>query len=266
MTNLNINNTTNNINRLAEVAKTLFEAGIPSCVWEDFGDTDETTGFTDERPNYHWSATKEEAEASLGRQMSPEEVTLLSLGRYFGPTPVLSDALSQEVMAFVWPDGNLGGDGLDWMELAEDLYNYVEVKTAGMATVVEKAKAMAFAMLNTEGVDPYWGPFHAINNYGRLLVRVGKVDEAVHFVRTLRDELQNQTLGLAQKMQSPSWGHLKSIFERKILLRDEMVTTLIHKGTLPIGRLSDAASACLRADELYEAFIREGGIIEHLQN
>jgi hypothetical protein len=198
--------------------------------------------------------------------MSPEEVTLLSLSRYFGPTPVLSDVMAQEVMAFVWPDGNLGGDGLDWMELAEDLDKFVEVKAATMTTTEVVAKAMAFAMLNTEVVDPYWGPFHALNNHGRLLARVGKVVEAVHFARTLRDELQHQTLCLAQRIQSPAWGHLKSIFEKKVLLRDEMVTTLIHRGTLPIGQLSDAASACLQADELYESFIRERGIIEHLQD
>ena len=269
MTNLNINSTLNNndtINKLAEIAKTLFETGIPSCVWEDFGEADEITGFVDEHPNYQWSATKEEAEVKLGRKMSPDEVTLLSLGRYFGPTPSLSDSLAQEVMAFVWPDGNLGGDGLDWMELATDLDKFVEMKEATIVTTEVVAKDMAFAMLNTKGYDPYWGPYHALNNHGRLLVRVGKVSEAVHFVRTLRDELQNQTLCLAQKMQSPAWGHLKSIFQKKVLFRDEAVTTLIYKGTLPVGKLSEAVSACLRADELYEDFIREGGIIEHLQD
>jgi len=269
MTTLNntvINNTINNINKLSEIAKNLFETGIPSCVWEDFGEVDEITGFIVAQPNYHWSSTKEEAEVALGRQMSPEEVTLLSLGRYFGPTPSLSYEMAKEVMSFIWPNGNVGGDGLDWMELAEDLDKFMEVKVATIATTTAVAKAMASAMLNTEGVDPYWGPFHALNNHGRLLVRVGKVAEAIHFARTLRDELQSQTLCLAQKIQSPAWGRLKSIFEKKVLLRDEAVTSLIHRGTLPIGRLSNAAEVCLRADELYESFIREGGVMEHLQD
>jgi hypothetical protein len=71
----------------------------------------------------HWSGTKEEMERELGRPLSGDEITLLSLSRGFGPTPSLGDEETRELINLLWPKGNPHGLRFEWELLAQKLLN-----------------------------------------------------------------------------------------------------------------------------------------------
>jgi hypothetical protein len=67
----------------------------------------------------HWSGTKDDMERSIGRKLDPIEVTILSLSRRYGPTPLLNNEESAELLSTIWPEGNNTGNWLGWSELLE---------------------------------------------------------------------------------------------------------------------------------------------------
>ena len=69
----------------------------------------------------HWSGTKSHIEEVLGRKLDSSELTCLSLSRYFGPTPLLTEEESKKVMKRLWPNGNPSGLYIEWSDLAEKL-------------------------------------------------------------------------------------------------------------------------------------------------
>ena len=69
----------------------------------------------------HWSGTKEDMEVCLGRGLYDEEVTLLSLSRCFGPSPVLSDEEWKVLLEWLWPDGNRFGLRKEWRDILTEL-------------------------------------------------------------------------------------------------------------------------------------------------
>ena len=100
---------------LAEVAGRLVEFDAPTGCWSDDGQTYEG----------HWSGTKEAMEEHLHRQLSAEEVTLLSLSRDFGPCPSLEEEGRTPLHTFLWPDGNSSGQWIDWALLAQRIEEYL---------------------------------------------------------------------------------------------------------------------------------------------
>lgn len=71
--------------------------------------------------NNHWSGTLAAMREHLGRQLTDEEITCLSLSRAFGPTPCVSDDDTQSLWGVLWPEGNPRGLRYDWGELAHRL-------------------------------------------------------------------------------------------------------------------------------------------------
>ena len=254
--------------KLASVSKTLFENDIPSFVWEDDGEPNEYTGHINHKPNWHWTATKQEAECLLERKMTSEEVTLLSIGRGFGPMPAIEDypELEKELLAYLWPEGDTFGDGLDWEQLAEELEFYCRVVNATKRDVDNKVCSVVHSILNDNNGSSSWEPTLALNNFARRYQRAGKLDLAVHFAKELPKELEKQLLELAQKRQSPAWGHLKRIFNDDTINRREEIFKLYKTGTLPVGALYSGANAVVEAQVNYQNYIREQGVIEHLQD
>lgn len=98
--------------KLSEVAMELAENNVPASCWDDEEGKTQTG---------HWSGTKADAETALGRPLTSEEVTLLSLGREFGPTPALEDEVAKRLMKALWPEGNNRGSWYNWAILAQRL-------------------------------------------------------------------------------------------------------------------------------------------------
>lgn len=107
---------------LARVARQFAENGVPDCAWDDG------------RENNSWSATKEEMEIFLGRDLTDEEITVLSLSRGFGPTQWLSD---KTLVTKLWPEGNPKGVRYEWALLAEALITFYD--GSGNAVIVYPA-------------------------------------------------------------------------------------------------------------------------------
>jgi len=100
-------------NDLVQCCERLQAENIPADCWDDDG---QITG--------HWSGTLDEMQAAIGRSLTDVEVTCLSLGRCFGPTPVVADPT--ELWAWIWPDGNGRGSYYEWGNLAERLRSFAE--------------------------------------------------------------------------------------------------------------------------------------------
>jgi len=95
---------------LAETARELSTAGAPSVV-----------GIVGVENDYV-SATQDALVKFLGGLLNFEEMTVLSLARGFGPVPAFSTkAELMGVGAKLWPDKNVKGLRLSWVELAEKL-------------------------------------------------------------------------------------------------------------------------------------------------
>ena len=80
----------------------------------------------DENPfveNNHWSGTLAQMKQEL-RQITPEEIGCLSLSRCYGPVPSVNGELAQELMTYLWPDGNNCGLRMEWADLAERLKSF----------------------------------------------------------------------------------------------------------------------------------------------
>lgn len=105
------------IKNLIRTLDSLINNEVPSDCMSDDGT--QVTG--------HWSGTKEDMEIALGRALSKEEVTCLSLSRCFGPTPSLTSEEAKDLFSRVWPEGNASGSWLTWEELAEVLTPKVEI-------------------------------------------------------------------------------------------------------------------------------------------
>jgi hypothetical protein len=106
------------IERLANVCDTLARNNIPAAVG------------VEPNVNAHWSGTKSYMERTLDRALTQEEITVLSLGRDYGPTPALNQyttpALNQqytdELIRALWPEGNRNrGLYYEWSDLANAL-------------------------------------------------------------------------------------------------------------------------------------------------
>ena len=95
----------------------LAAAGAPCCAMSDDGVQE--VG--------HWSATKSLMEEKLGRALLPQEITALSLGRYFGPTPLLlpDEAIAMNDSLFL--HGNsYGGWYQSWDDLGSAIASFVK--------------------------------------------------------------------------------------------------------------------------------------------
>ena len=70
---------------------------------------------------FHWSGTKASIEAFLWRDMTDDEITILSLSRAYGPTPSLTDDEVVSIMDKLFPKGNPYGIVYEWEELLNEL-------------------------------------------------------------------------------------------------------------------------------------------------
>jgi len=95
------------IERLAVVCDTLARNNIPAAIYN--------------RQNAHWSGTKSYMEEILDRALTQEEITVLSLGREYGPTPALNQQYADKLMRALWPEGNHRGLYYEWADLANAL-------------------------------------------------------------------------------------------------------------------------------------------------
>ena len=93
--------------RLVAVARRLANEGVPSAAADGHN---------------NWSATKEAMESFLGRPLTNEEITLLSVSRAFGPTPLLEAEWG--TIQRLWPNGNGQGLRYDWKQLTEELITF----------------------------------------------------------------------------------------------------------------------------------------------
>ena len=86
----------------------------------------------DGNENNHWSGTWEEFKDYFGSRGLPESremcLTLLSLSRCYGPTPLLGDSEAKDVMEYLWPKGNPCGLRLEWGALNAKLVEYINQK------------------------------------------------------------------------------------------------------------------------------------------
>ena len=138
------------LSSLVSVARRLVETGIP------------TTGPCEDS---HWSETKEEMELYLLRDLNDEEITLLSLSRAFGPTPLLTETMAAETIRRLWPNGNPEGLRYDWDQLVEELIAFrdgndkpVFVHASGLKGVyiVELREEPGHGYLAEEDGDQAW--------------------------------------------------------------------------------------------------------------
>jgi len=72
-----------------------------------------------EKNSGHWSTVAACLREHFGRELTPEEVTLLSLSRDFGPTPCLDTESRQSLFNVLWPQGNPPGAYHTWEEMKE---------------------------------------------------------------------------------------------------------------------------------------------------
>lgn len=92
--------------QLASVARRFVVNGVPVA---------STDGNND------WTATKISMETYLRRPLRDEEITLLSISRGFGPTPLLQE---WNVIRRLWPNKNVQGSRYDWDQLVEELFRF----------------------------------------------------------------------------------------------------------------------------------------------
>ncbi len=93
--------------QLADCCDALEEANVSESYWGDDGGE-----------SNHWSATMGAMKEDLGRGLTDEEITVLSLSRCYGPTPSLQD---HALMGQLWPSGNPKGQRMGWATLAARL-------------------------------------------------------------------------------------------------------------------------------------------------
>lgn len=108
------------LHALARAAQNLADLGIAECAYE--GDLCIETN--------HWSATLDVVKEQLGRRLTDEELTVLSLSRSFGPTPFLTDAETVAITAALWPEGNGAGNRYSWCDLSAVLDVHAGLETA----------------------------------------------------------------------------------------------------------------------------------------
>jgi hypothetical protein len=72
----------------------------------------------------HWTGTMLDMRSALGRDLTDCEITVLSLGRCYGPTPLLSPAEKESLIKSIWPDSNGWGGWMEWQELADEIFDH----------------------------------------------------------------------------------------------------------------------------------------------
>lgn len=99
--------------QLMDAAETLASFVHPDRGWfsGDEGEEQDPAQFN------HWTGAKDALERSIGRRLTAEEITVLSLSLCFGPTPALSDEERMAALAELWPTGNPCGHFLRPWEL-----------------------------------------------------------------------------------------------------------------------------------------------------
>lgn len=95
---------------LARVALELADRDIAGCIYDEML-----------REDNHWSGTAAEMADQLGRPLTAEETTVLSLSRAFGPLPALTEAEGRTLITRLWPKGNDAGLRYPWAELSAAL-------------------------------------------------------------------------------------------------------------------------------------------------
>jgi len=88
--------------------------------------------FADKRPSGDFLATKQAMERDLRRQITPEELSCLSLTRMYPLVPKLHSEAVGEVNARLFPDGNDLGDFVGWERLATTLEELAALKAVAM--------------------------------------------------------------------------------------------------------------------------------------
>jgi hypothetical protein len=128
MTNLNSSIITSAA--IVETLNNLIENNVPAFCLSDDG----------EQVSGHWSGTKEAMEEFLGRYLTDDEVTCLSLTRCFGPTPTITDDEALAIIGQVWPNGNNNGnDWMSWEELLNTIASgwVITMDTSGFTDSIE---------------------------------------------------------------------------------------------------------------------------------
>jgi hypothetical protein len=119
---------------------------------------------TDGKISGHWSETKEKMEDSNWTKLNPIEVTILSLSRNFGPTPLLNYEERMELFSTIWPVGNNNGnDWLGWVELMEVILrklplNSIKITVDDVMEIIEAKVSFIKKVVDREpyhhGYDP----------------------------------------------------------------------------------------------------------------
>ena len=94
--------------------KTCYELahlGVPCNSYDDDG-----------KESGHWTATKDDMAAFLGRDLTDAEVCCLSVSRNFGPTPGMSDEDVLRCCETLFPNGNGAGGWWEWDDMAKAVY------------------------------------------------------------------------------------------------------------------------------------------------
>ena len=88
---------------------------------------EKNTPYEDVYQSFHWSETLSMIK-EFNIDITNEIITCLSLSRFFGPTPCLTEIESNKLWNFLWPNGNPKGCWFTWGELAESLTEYKNSK------------------------------------------------------------------------------------------------------------------------------------------
>ncbi len=114
--------------KMARICFELAREGAPDSVPEDEG-------------GGHWTATRDELAAFLGRGLNETEVTALSLGRYFGPTPSFDESGRINMFLILFPQGNDEGAWYAWERLGKRLDTIAQMGEANFLREVTRIQA-----------------------------------------------------------------------------------------------------------------------------
>ena len=136
----------NTIEALIDECQALEKGGIPAC--ETFLDEN---GYW--RVSGHWTGTLDQMREAMGLADEPVAditITCLSLGRNYGPTPLLNDEEAINLLAALFPRGNPYGGWYSWALLAECLREYIDSDGAWTRPIPEYTPVERVSPLSAE--------------------------------------------------------------------------------------------------------------------
>lgn len=101
------------LKKLVATARNMHRKNVPTCFWCE--ESNSQSG--------HWSSTLDEIKSAIDRRLTEEEITVFSLSRCYGPTPLLTEVDRDELLRYLWPQGNGSGS---WYETYENLADVLD--------------------------------------------------------------------------------------------------------------------------------------------